>query len=106
PKGVMISHTAQHLSSYSFALTCTRGLTSEADLVVACFLPVVYHGSDVTMTQAFLAGGTVVVGRKFSPQLIAETVAQEQVTSFFAGTPSMLERIIEPLETAKAKLAT
>ena len=40
PKGVMLSHSYAHLGAYSFALSLTRGLRIEADLVLCSFLPV------------------------------------------------------------------
>jgi acyl-CoA synthetase (AMP-forming)/AMP-acid ligase II len=90
PKGAMISHHSSYFAAYSFALTLTRGVRLECDLKLAAFLPVIYHVADQIFTfPAFLAGGTLVIGRRPAPVPIAEAISGEAVTALWAGTPAM-----------------
>jgi acyl-CoA synthetase (AMP-forming)/AMP-acid ligase II len=90
PKGAMISHHSSYFAAYSFALTLTRGVRLECDLTLAAFLPVIYHVADQIFTfPAFLAGGTLVIGRRPAPVPIAEAISRESVTALWAGTPAM-----------------
>jgi acyl-CoA synthetase (AMP-forming)/AMP-acid ligase II len=90
PKGAMISHHSSYFAAYSFALTLTRGIHLECDLKLAAFLPIIYHVADQIFTfPAFLAGGTLVIGRKPAPVPIAEAISREGVTALWAGNPAM-----------------
>jgi acyl-CoA synthetase (AMP-forming)/AMP-acid ligase II len=90
PKGAMISHHSSYFAAYSFALTLTRGVQLECDLKLAAFLPIIYHVADQIFTfPAFLAGGTLVIGRRPAPQPIAEAISREAVTALWAGSPAM-----------------
>lgn len=92
PKGVMLSHNYAHMGAYAFALSLTRGLRVEADLVLCSFLPVIYHVADQALSlPAFLAGGTFVIGRKPVPQEMARAVAQERVTALWGGSPQLVK---------------
>jgi acyl-CoA synthetase (AMP-forming)/AMP-acid ligase II len=92
PKGVMLSHSYAHMGAYAFALSLTRGLRVEADLVLCSFLPVIYHVADQALSlPAFLAGGTFVIGRRPVPQEMARAVSQERVTALWGGSPQLVK---------------
>ncbi|MGH9055445.1 MAG: class I adenylate-forming enzyme family protein [Acidimicrobiales bacterium] len=98
PKGAMLSHHSTYYAAYSFALTLTRHVRQECDMKVASFLPVIYHSADQVFTfPAFLSGGTLLIGRKPVPQLIAEAITREAVTALWAGSPAMLGALADTL---------
>ncbi|MGE3285834.1 MAG: AMP-binding protein [Pseudonocardia sp.] len=91
PKGVMLSHSAMQLAGLNFALSLTRGLRHETDLRVATFLPMIYHVGDSLFTYStFLAGGTLVLGRRPLPADVVEAVAAQRVTALWAGSPQFV----------------
>jgi len=99
PKAVMLSHTSGTLGGYGFALSLTRGLRIEDDLVLCSYLPLVYHVGDTPFgLGTFAAGGTLVLGRRPEPDRIAETVASFAVTALWAGSPQLLRAVAERLE--------
>ena len=99
PKGAMISHNCSYFAAYSFALTLTRGVHLECDLKLAAFLPVIYHVADQVFTfPAFLAGGTLIIGRRPAPQPIAEAISREAVTALWAGSPAMASALASTLD--------
>ena len=92
PKGVMLSHHYAHFGAYSFALSLTRGLHSEADLAQVAFLPVIYHVADQCLSlSAFLTGGRLVIGRRPVPAEMAAAVHREAGTSIWAGSPQLVK---------------
>jgi acyl-CoA synthetase (AMP-forming)/AMP-acid ligase II len=92
PKGVMLSHSYAHMGALAFALSLTRGLAIEADLVLCSFLPVVYHVADQVLSlPAFLAGGRLVIGRRPVPGEMAAAVEREQVTALWGGSPQLVK---------------
>jgi acyl-CoA synthetase (AMP-forming)/AMP-acid ligase II len=92
PKGVMLSHSYAHMGGYSFALSLTRGLRIEADLRLCSFLPVIYHVADQVLSlPAFLAGGSLMIGRRPVPGEMAAAVAQEKVTALWGGSPQLVK---------------
>ena len=94
PKGVMITHTCSYMAGYGFALSLTRGLRIENDLVVGTYLPMIYHVGDQPFTfSVFLSGGTLVLGRRPDAGHIAEMVTEERVTALWAGSPAMVGAI-------------
>lgn len=98
PKGAMITHHTSYYAASSFALTLTRGIHLECDLKLATFLPILYHVADQVFTfPAFLAGGTLVIGRRPAPEPIAEAVTREAVTALWAGSPAMLNALAATL---------
>ena len=95
PKGVMLSHTNSTLVAHGFALTLTRGVPLEGDVVVASFLPLMYHvGHQIFALAAFAAGGTIVIGRRPDPGAIAECVEREHVTALWGGSPAMYAALL------------
>jgi acyl-CoA synthetase (AMP-forming)/AMP-acid ligase II len=99
PKGVMLSHSASYLAAFNFALSLTRGIRLEGDLRVATFLPIVYHVGDQIFTlSAFLAGGSLVVGRRPVAADVVDALEAEGVTALWAGSPQMVQAVVEELE--------
>jgi acyl-CoA synthetase (AMP-forming)/AMP-acid ligase II len=100
PKGVMLSHTYAHMGAYSFALSLTRGVPVEADLVQCSFLPVIYHVADQVLSlPAFLAGGRLVIGRRPVPGEMAAAVRRERVTALWGGSPQLVKALAAALDT-------
>ncbi|MCW3011366.1 MAG: AMP-binding protein [Solirubrobacterales bacterium] len=99
PKGAMISHNYSYLGAYSFALTLTRGVRIECDLTLCSFLPLIYHIADQIFSfPAFLAGGTLVIGRGFDPAHVGQAIARERATALWSGSPAMLGDVLAALE--------
>src|ERR1700749_631472 len=104
PKGVMISHACSYAAGFGFALSLTRGLRLESDLKVGTYLPMIYHVGDQPFTYSvFLCGGTLVLGRRPSPEQIAEMIDAEGVTALWAGSPAMV-RALDAALTARPDL--
>ena len=103
PKGVMLSHTYAHMGAYAFALSLTRGVPLEADLVLCSFLPVIYHVADQALSlPAFLAGGRFVIGRGPVPAEMAAAVRREQVTALWGGSPQLVKAFAAALDAGDA----
>jgi acyl-CoA synthetase (AMP-forming)/AMP-acid ligase II len=99
PKGVMLSHTYAHLAAMNFALSLTRGLRHEADLRLATYLPVIYHiGDEIFPFATFLAGGSVLLGRRPDHAAIAGTVAAGRATALWAGSPVFVAALADQLD--------
>lgn len=91
PKGVMLSHHASHYGAMGFALSLTRGVRLECDVVVATFLPIIYHVGDTPFTySAFLSGGTLVIGRGVDPVQISSCIETHRVTALWGGSPQLV----------------
>jgi acyl-CoA synthetase (AMP-forming)/AMP-acid ligase II len=100
PKGVMISHSSTHLAALNFALSLTRGLRHECDVVLAVFLPLIYHVTDQIFTfSAFLSGGSLIVGRRPVPGPVLEAVSAERATALWAGSPQFVTGLVAELDT-------
>jgi acyl-CoA synthetase (AMP-forming)/AMP-acid ligase II len=105
PKGAMVSHNYSYLSAYSFALSLTRGLRFECDLKMVTFLPLIFHIADQIFSfPAFLCGGTLVFGRGYDPDGIAQAISDEGVTMWWGGSPAMLEEVTERFERSGGAL--
>jgi acyl-CoA synthetase (AMP-forming)/AMP-acid ligase II len=99
PKGVMLSHSYAHMGAMSFALSLTRGVRVEADLKLCSFLPVIYHVADEVLSlPAFLAGGSLVIGRKPVPAQMAAAIAREKVTALWGGSPQLVKALAAELD--------
>jgi acyl-CoA synthetase (AMP-forming)/AMP-acid ligase II len=91
PKGAMITHGSTYLAAMNFALSLSRGVRHDCDLKVATFLPMIYHIGDQLFTfSAFLAGGSIVLGRRPTPDAVAEAIATERPTALWAGSPQFV----------------
>jgi len=105
PKGAMVSHNYSYLSAYSFALSLTRGLRFECDFKMVTFLPLIFHIADQIFSfPAFLCGGTLVFGRSYDPEGIAQAISDEDITMWWGGSPAMLEEVTERLEASDGAL--
>lgn len=105
PKAVMISHTYAYLCGYSFSLPLTRGLPHADGLRVGTFLPVVYHGGHMaSVVPTFLAGGTLVLGRRHDPAGTVAAIVEERVTALWSGSPQLLESVVAHAETSATPL--
>ncbi|WP_284740066.1 AMP-binding protein [Amycolatopsis sp. RTGN1] len=99
PKGVMLSHSYAHLAGLNFALSLTRGLRHETDLRVCTFLPMIYHVGDALFTYStFLAGGTLVLGRRPVPGPVAATLAESRATAVWAGSPQFVAALADAVD--------
>ena len=99
PKGAMVSHTYSYLGGYAFALTLTRNLQIENDLRLISFLPLIFHIADQIFSfPAFLAGGTLIIGRGPDPSKIAAAITAERATALWGGSPAMLTELVEVLD--------
>ncbi|MYW72538.1 AMP-binding protein [Pseudonocardia sp. SID8383] len=107
PKGVMISHGSTHLAALNFTVSLTRGLRVETDLRVATALPMIYHVGDQIFTfSAFLAGGSLVLGRRPLPDQLVATIAEERPTALWAGSPQFVAAIDAVAERTGADLSS
>ncbi|OLM30685.1 Long-chain-fatty-acid--CoA ligase [Pseudonocardia sp. Ae717_Ps2] len=107
PKGAMISHGSSHLAALNFTVSLTRGLAVEADLRVATHLPMIYHVGDQVFTlSAFLAGGSLVLGRRPVPDQVAATVAAERPTALWAGSPQFVTAVVGEARRSGADLSS
>jgi acyl-CoA synthetase (AMP-forming)/AMP-acid ligase II len=92
PKGVMLSHTSSTLAAHGFALSLTRGLRFEGDLVLVSFLPMMYHiGHQIFGLATMAAGGRFIIGRRPDPVQIVEAIEQEKATALWGGSPAMVD---------------
>ena len=99
PKGVMLSHSDATSAALNFALSLTRGLRLESDLRVGTFLPMIYHVGDQIFTlSAFLAGGTLVIGRRPDPGRGRGVRSSERVTALWAGSPQFVAALADELD--------
>jgi acyl-CoA synthetase (AMP-forming)/AMP-acid ligase II len=100
PKASMTAHSYSYLSAYAYAMSYTRGLTHETDLVVGTFLPIIYHcGHNSTVMPAIISGGTVVVGRRPDDMGLAEAVTREKITAVWAGSPLWVQKLVNAAES-------
>lgn len=107
PKGVMLSHGASHLAALNFTVSLSRGLRLETGLVVATFLPIVYHVADQIFTfSAFLAGGRLVLGRRPVPEQVLAAIEQERVTALWAGSPQFVTALAAGADAQGADLSS
>lgn len=99
PKASMTAHTYSYLSAYAYAMSLTRGLTYETDLVMATFLPIIYHcGHNSTVMPALISGGTCVIGRRPDHVALADAITRERITAVWAGSPLWVDRLVQEAE--------
>jgi acyl-CoA synthetase (AMP-forming)/AMP-acid ligase II len=107
PKGVMTSHSASHFAALNFTVSLTRGLTVETELKVLTYLPMIYHVGDQIFTlSAFLAGGSLVLGRRPVPDQVVAAVAQERPTAIWAGSPQFVAALSADADRTGADLSS
>lgn len=99
PKASMTSHSYTYLGAYVYALSLTRGLRYESDLVLGTFLPIIYHcGHNSTVMVAMMCGGTAVIGRRPDDLGLAHAVSRERITAVWAGSPLWVRKLVEAAE--------
>lgn len=99
PKASMTAHTYSYLSAYAYAMSLTRGLTYETNLVMATFLPIIYHcGHNSTVMPALISGGTCVIGRRPDHVALADAITRERITAVWAGSPLWVDRLVQEAE--------
>jgi acyl-CoA synthetase (AMP-forming)/AMP-acid ligase II len=99
PKGAMVSHSSTYLAALNFSLSMSRGVRHDCDLRVVTFLPMIYHIGDQIFTfSAFLAGGSIVLGRRPAPGQVAEALSSSQGTALWAGSPQFVALLAGELE--------
>jgi acyl-CoA synthetase (AMP-forming)/AMP-acid ligase II len=99
PKGVMLSHNASHFAAFNFGMSLTRGIRLECDLRVGVFLPIIYHvGDQIFSYSAFLAGGSLLIGRRPVASDVAAAVERESLTALWAGSPQLVEGLVDELD--------
>lgn len=107
PKGVMISHSSSHLAALNFTVSLTRGLAVETELKVATYLPMIYHVGDQIFTfSAFLAGGSLVLGRRPLPDQVVAAIAEERPTTLWAGSPQFVTALVGEADRTDADLSS
>jgi acyl-CoA synthetase (AMP-forming)/AMP-acid ligase II len=107
PKGVMISHASSTLAAHGFALTVSRGVPLEGDVVLAAFLPMMYHvGHQIFALAAFAAGGTLVLGRRPDPAATADAVESDSVTALWGGSPAMYGALLTEVRARPRDLSS
>jgi acyl-CoA synthetase (AMP-forming)/AMP-acid ligase II len=97
PKGVMLSHSYAHLAALNFTVSLSRGLRHDSDLRLTTFLPMIYHiGDEIFPFAAFLAGGSVTLGRRPAPGPVAAAAAG--ATALWAGSPQFVAALADELD--------
>ncbi|HEY1974865.1 MAG TPA: AMP-binding protein [Pseudonocardia sp.] len=99
PKASMVTSTYSYGAAFSYAMSLNKGLRFENDLRVVTFLPIIYHcGHNAALFPTFLAGGTVVLGRRPDPVGTAAAVTEHRPTALWAGSPQFLALIADVAE--------
>jgi long-chain acyl-CoA synthetase len=81
PKGATLSHG--NVVSNAWSTVHHAGFTHQDRMLL--FLPVFHvFGQNFIMNATFLAGGTLVLHRRFVPERVLASVARDRVTMFFA----------------------
>jgi acyl-CoA synthetase (AMP-forming)/AMP-acid ligase II len=101
PKASMVTSTYSYGAAFSYAMSLNKGLRFETDLRVVTFLPIIYHcGHNAALFPTFLAGGTVVLGRRPDPAGTAGAITMHRPTALWAGSPQFLALIADVAEAA------
>jgi len=99
PKGAMVTHGSTYLAAMNFALSLSRGVRHDCDLKIATFLPMIYHIGDQLFTfSAFLAGGSIVLGRRPTPDAVTAAIAAERPSALWAGSPQFVTALADTLD--------
>jgi len=101
PKGAMQS---QRAVLYNCALTATMHGRSERDVVVTA-LPAPHVYGNVAINGTFLAGGTVVLMRRFSPGEALGLMGEHRAT-MFEGVPAMYAMMLAAPDLDSAELTS
>lgn len=92
----MGTHSYSHINGYAYAMSLTRGLAVEGDLVLGTFLPIIYHcGHNSTVFPVIAAGGTLVLGRRPDAEQVADAVSAHGITALWAGAPAWVQSLAD-----------
>src|SRR5262245_48976960 len=81
PKGAALSHANVVFNSYA----CAHHVGMRPADRALLFLPLFHvFGQNAIMNASFVAGATVVLHRRYVPDIILDSIARERVTMFFA----------------------
>lgn len=101
PKGVTLTHS-NLVTNTRTAAKCS-GYRSNDKL--ACFLPLFHvFAQNYIMNGAFQTGATVVLFRRFVPEVVLDVIARERVTMFF-GVPTIYIKLLS-MDLAKYDLSS
>lgn len=106
PKAVMVSHINTMFAAMSFTGMGMVGVPFESEFRMGSFLPVVYHVGDGIMYNAVIAGGRLVLGRRFNARQSAEAIDRERITCLWGGAPHAIEAVCNEFEKDPSLNAT
>ena len=98
PKAVMVSHLNTMFAAMSFTGLGMVGLDFESNFRIGSFLPVIYHVGDSIMYNAVIAGGRLVLGRRFNARQSAQAIHEEKITCLWGGAPHAIEAVCNEFE--------
>ncbi|WP_293372414.1 AMP-binding protein [Nevskia sp.] len=99
PKAVMISHSCTYLAGLNQASAYSRGLSFESDYRICTFLPAIYHiGDQIFPMSAWLAGGSVVLGRTPTATNLCAAITAQRPSTLFVGSPQFLADLVRTAE--------
>ena len=103
PKGALLSHDALSFANQSWAGPVMR--LSSRDVVLGVLPYAHSFGINGALLAPLLAGATVVLLERFSPDAVLETIEQHQVT-VFPGVATMFRRLLDAAGFARERLAS
>lgn len=95
PKGVMISNIYTIMYAYNYAMSFSREHHIENELTNVSFLPVTFHIADGATIGSYLCGGSLLLGRSFKAEAVAEAITKEKGTSLWGGASAMVHQVID-----------
>jgi acyl-CoA synthetase (AMP-forming)/AMP-acid ligase II len=96
PKASMVTSTYSYGAAFAYGMSLNKGLRFDNELRVITFLPIIYHcGHNAALFPAFLAGGTVVLGRRPDPAGTVAAVTAHRPTAIWGGSPQFLALIAD-----------
>ena len=103
PKGALLSHDALSFANQSWAGPVMR--LSSRDVVLGVLPYAHSFGINGALLAPLLAGATVVLLERFSPDAVLETIEQHRVT-VFPGVATMFRRLLDAAGFARERLAS
>lgn len=99
PKASMMTHNYSYFAGYAYALSLTRGLEVETDLVAVTFMPIIFHcGHNSIPVPTFQVGGTTILGRRPDALETARAISAEAATAAWLGSPIWVEKLVQEAE--------
>lgn len=106
PKAVMVSHINTMFAAMSFTGMGMVGVPFESEFRMGSFLPIIYHVGDSIMYNAVMAGGRLVLGRRFNARQSAEAIDREKITCLWGGAPHAIDAVCTEFEKDPSLRAT